>query len=125
MGINIEGYSFEANRPRTEHYELMRSVNMPISYQMFDYLNESGWFEDYTDSDGVVSVPAGDLYRCFRRFRSENGYTTEGTMNAIKFGIHLMEHFEGIIVKKRKKYGNQYIFKLADVLKHIEEQRVS
>ena len=111
MKLDITHMDFKAERPETELYRNMKSINIPLTGQFLT------WMVGEDTHGKVISVGAMDLFEQFSDWMGRNKFKAE--VNSTKFGIQLKDY--STITKKRTENGMKYIINIqnlkADLIK--------
>ena len=115
MSIDYKGYSFEANRPHSKNYELMRQNNVPVLARFLEYYVESLYNEVrdgqrliYNDEISIMATP---FFEKFKKFKTEQEEKVE--MKQTKFGIDITR-YDGI-TKNKITAGTIYTIKTKNI----------
>ena len=102
---DIEDFDPINDRPFTEEYKNMQSVNIPTIARFFcSYVDNEDFYKDFNQQTHVdVIEKASELFEKCNEWALENGYKTT---NQTAFGLDIKQ-FEGI-EKYRKKSGKVY-----------------
>lgn len=95
LSLDISTYNFTTERPITESYEDMQSMNIPISALFIkDYIQKS----KYNKED--EKIKKADLFNKYLSYIEKNKYKIEST--PVKFGIELKKY--GLSLSTDKRY---------------------
>ena len=111
MSIDYNGYSFEANRPYSKNYELMRQTNVPVLARFLEYYVES-LYKEVRDGEPLIykdeiNIMATPFFEKFKKFKTEQEEKIE--MKQTKFGIDITR-YDGI-TKDKTRLGTEYTIK--------------
>jgi hypothetical protein len=107
MNLDITNYDFQNNRPITEYYRDIQTLNRPIIIDFFIYL-----YDKYINKNNI-EIKANDLYIKMIDFINENGFNYQ--INNKKFSLLISKY--DFVKKIRKTKGIYYLINV-DVLKN-------
>lgn len=117
--IDIKYFDFENERPKTDLYMSMSSINIPMIGRFL-----SDYIDDMENEEEIIF--SKDLYDNYNEWKVGIGYKEEG-MNVIKFGTKLVSIYKINKPQERSSKGARYIInkkrckETLKILGYIEE----
>jgi hypothetical protein len=99
MSIDIQGFDFVSNRPRSQYQEDLKEACLPIEYLFLRELKDR--------SEGKTKIFTSDLYAMYLTFTSELGYNADKNcklpMFSLKISKYATENESGV---SKASHGN-------------------